>query len=102
MIKELKALWVKRPRFLKIVNTALYFGLFAFAIFYLAEVQRLGEPASDQFIISTYDAIKWALGITGGIKGVEAVTDAATAVAEIVHNTDNSPAGSDDDPQGPE
>lgn len=101
-MKKLKSLWAKRPRFLKIVNTALYFGLFAFAVFYLAEMRRLGEPASDQFIISTYDAIKWALGITGGIKGVEAVTDAATAVASIKHSTETTPEGCADDPQDPE
>ena len=80
--KLIKWLFSHRIRYSKIVTTALYLFMFAVIVYTLWTFYYARESVNPEVYAETIKTLCWLLGITGGLKISENISNAAETVAQ--------------------
>ncbi len=80
----------KMPRYSKVVTSALYIFLFCVIIFTFWTFPNSGESVNPEVYSETIGTLLGLLGITGGLKVSENISDAIRAVAQYKYTADET------------
>lgn len=86
MKKFFTGLASKLPRYQKIVTSFLYGTIFVIIGYTFWEFHYVGESVSPEIYDKTLEVLLGLLGITGGMKISETISDAARSVAECKYS----------------
>ena len=88
-----KTLFKKHIRYQKIVTTFLYAFMFGVIIYTFWGYYYVGETVNPEIYNKTIEILLGLLGITGGMKISENITEAISTVASYKYETDNLRGG---------
>lgn len=92
-IKRKSKKTTEKPRYQKIVTSVLYVILFVIIAYTFWEFNFVGESVNSDIYSKTLDVLVSLLGITGGMKISENITDAIESVAKCKYSAGSEMRG---------